>query len=210
MAELYVIRHGECEFNAAGRINGQYDSELSQLGEVQADRLGHAMAELALSGRIILPSEGAIYSSDLSRASETGRRVTKIMGLEAPLELPVLRERHLGQVTGMTYVEAKAIIDEKYKIPTEFGITYVKAKKYGFETFKQATKRAGKFLHYVDLTHEEGETAWVFTHGDFALALIAARTGVPMEELIHRVHMKNTDVVRLGESGEYELLDLAA
>jgi probable phosphoglycerate mutase len=63
---LYLIRHGESTFNAEGRIQGQSEAPLSELGR----RQGEAAAD-ALAGRPI----DAVYSSPLCRALETARPI---------------------------------------------------------------------------------------------------------------------------------------
>src|SRR5580704_7422596 len=58
---LYCVRHGETVFNAAGRIQGQTDSELSELGRRQCQLVAQALAGEPIE---------AIYSSPLKRALE--------------------------------------------------------------------------------------------------------------------------------------------
>lgn len=95
MTRLLLVRHGETDWNADGRLQGQTDRPLSDFGRQQARRLA---AELATE------DFEAIYSSDLARARETA----EIVG--ARLELPVsfdpdLREKDWGTWEGLTAVE---------------------------------------------------------------------------------------------------------
>ncbi|KAI6700086.1 hypothetical protein NL676_014410 [Syzygium grande] len=62
-AEIVVVRHGETEWNADGRIQGHLDVELNEIGRQQATAVGE---RLSREGKI-----SAIYSSDLKRAFET-------------------------------------------------------------------------------------------------------------------------------------------
>ena len=64
---LYLARHGETDWNAAGRWQGQSDVPLNDLGRDQARRLGEALRDKGVT---------AIVSSDLSRARETATMVT--------------------------------------------------------------------------------------------------------------------------------------
>lgn len=200
MTKLLLIRHGECELNAAGILNGQLDSCLTERGREQGRKLAARMGRHAL-----WPAHGAVYSSDLSRAFETGCIVTGMHDMPPPLQLPVLRERHLGVVTGVNVRDAIAMIPDEHKITTPHGVTYAQAKEYEFETFDEATKRAQEFVDYVRRTHPD-ERAWAFTHGDIGIALIAAWTGRSMEELIHEIYFTNTDVVHLMSDGTYQKL----
>ena len=62
MTEIYLIRHGEAEGNLYRRMQGQYDSNLTDLGWKQIAALGERFRDIPLDG---------VYSSDLSRAMET-------------------------------------------------------------------------------------------------------------------------------------------
>ncbi|MFM2445830.1 MAG: hypothetical protein RI936_277, partial [Pseudomonadota bacterium] len=61
-ARLVLIRHGETEWNAAGRLQGAIDVPLSQLGLWQAQRVAQ---------RLRGESFAAVVSSDLERARQT-------------------------------------------------------------------------------------------------------------------------------------------
>lgn len=88
--QLYLVRHGQCEFNAEGRVAGQLDSSLTVLGFEQA---GSAAERLADSGARYL------FTSDLGRAVQTAEVIGRRLGLEPRLD-PDLREQHLGDMQG--------------------------------------------------------------------------------------------------------------
>jgi probable phosphoglycerate mutase len=92
---LLLVRHGETDWNAEGRLQGQTDRPLSEFGRAQARRLA-----------VELETEGlaAIYSSDLSRARETAEIVGERLGLPVFLD-PDLREKDWGTWEGLTSVE---------------------------------------------------------------------------------------------------------
>ena len=99
MTRLLLVRHGETDWNADGRLQGQTDRPLSDFGRRQARRLA-----------LVLAAEDfeAIYSSDLARARETA----EIVG--ARLELPVrfdpdLREKDWGNWEGLTALERDSV-----------------------------------------------------------------------------------------------------
>lgn len=208
MADIIAFRHGECTYNADHRLNGQLDSDLTENGERQARELSVGLGQ-AIVDRLV-PAPDMMYSSDLRRASRTGRIVADGLGLAPPLELPVLRERNLGRVAGLTYPEALALVADKHKICTPHGVTYAHAEEYGFETFAQATLRAERAHRYLELTHDTDDSVWLFTHGDFALALVAAWTGRPMEEIIQELCLKNAEAVHFTAGSDYEKLTFAA
>ena len=102
---IYYIRHGQTDWNAEFRFQGQRDIPLNAKGENQADENGRKMRELIGSG------EGLDFiSSPLGRARETMERVRIKMGL--PRQGYQLDERLLeisyGDLEGTTLGELKA------------------------------------------------------------------------------------------------------
>ena len=95
MTSLLLVRHGETDWNADGRLQGQTDRPLSDFGRRQARQLADELADEELE---------AIYSSDLSRARETAEIVGERLGLPVVLD-PDLREKDWGTWEGLTAVE---------------------------------------------------------------------------------------------------------
>jgi len=92
---LLLVRHGETDWNAEGRLQGQTDRPLSDYGRRQARELAEELADEGLE---------AIYSSDLARAHETAEIVGERLGLAVVLD-PDLREKDWGSWEGLTSVE---------------------------------------------------------------------------------------------------------
>src|SRR5690242_8696605 len=92
MATLLLVRHGETDWNAEGRLQGQTDRPLNEYGRRQARELAE---RLAGDGVV------AIYASDLSRAKETAEIVGGRLGLPVVVD-PDLRERNWGTWEGLT------------------------------------------------------------------------------------------------------------
>ncbi|HET9228465.1 MAG TPA: histidine phosphatase family protein [Thermoanaerobaculia bacterium] len=92
---LFVVRHGETPLNREMRYLGTADQPLSPAGVEQAERLAVSLGPLPLQ---------AVYSSPLSRASETGRRIAEARQLDLRLE-PRLREQAFGEWEGLTRSE---------------------------------------------------------------------------------------------------------
>ena len=88
-------RHGQTDFNVAGRFQGQSDVPLNDTGRGQADRAARRLAEF---------SPDLIVSSDLSRAAETADSLAHLVGLE-PIRDPRLRETAFGDWEGSTRAE---------------------------------------------------------------------------------------------------------
>lgn len=95
---LIAVRHGETAWNRISRIQGHTDIPLNEAGQWQAHQVGEAVA-----------AEGvhAIYSSDLQRAADTARAIGKAAGVPVQLDA-ALRERHFGELEGLTHEEITA------------------------------------------------------------------------------------------------------
>lgn len=95
---LLMLRHGQTDFNLGSRMQGQLDTELSELGRAQAV----AAAEVLSKHQPLL-----IVTSDLRRAYDTA----VVLGERTGLRLRVdnrLRETHLGDWQGMTHTQIDA------------------------------------------------------------------------------------------------------
>src|SRR6202046_2506916 len=96
---LVMLRHGQTEFNAGSRMQGQLDSELSELGRAQAIAAAEVLGKL---------QPLLIVSSDLHRAYDTATRLGERTGLRVRVD-ERLRETHLGDWQGLTHTEVDAI-----------------------------------------------------------------------------------------------------
>lgn len=95
---LVLLRHGQTEFNAGSRMQGQLDTDLSDLGRAQAV----AAAEVLAKRQPLL-----IVSSDLRRAHDTALTLGERSGLPVQVDAR-LRETHLGDWQGLTHAEVDA------------------------------------------------------------------------------------------------------
>lgn len=93
---LVLVRHGETDWNAAGRMQGRTDIALNQNGRRQAHDAGTALS----AGRWDL-----LFSSPLSRAVETAEIIGARLGLEPGGRLPELVERGYGDAEGRSLAE---------------------------------------------------------------------------------------------------------
>jgi probable phosphoglycerate mutase len=93
MTLLYLVRHGETDWNLNRRIQGSTDIPLNDTGRAQAVRAGRLLARRSWDG---------IFASPLSRAMETASIIAGELGLAAPGPIPALVERNYGLAEGMT------------------------------------------------------------------------------------------------------------
>lgn len=99
-----LVRHGETEWNAERRLQGQIDIALNATGLRQAAAAGRWLARESID---------AIYSSDLQRAWATAGAIAQACGRPVTAA-PEMRERNYGLFQGMTYDEARRAHPELY------------------------------------------------------------------------------------------------
>jgi len=104
--ELILVRHGETEWNAIGRIQGHLTVFLNDRGQAQAE---------AVAKRLENESFHALYSSDLDRTMQTAEAIARLTGHEIHKDTR-LREWNLGVLSGLKQSEAKIKYPDVYAI----------------------------------------------------------------------------------------------
>lgn len=102
---VYFVRHGQTDWNAEGRLQGQADTDLNDTGRAQATRNGEL-----LRGVVGEPAEFDFVSSPLRRTRETMERIRVAMGL-APDDYRLdsrLVEVHFGDWQENTFAELES------------------------------------------------------------------------------------------------------
>lgn len=159
--DILVIRHGESEWNAAGRWQGQADPPLTEVGRRQAE-----VAAANVPG----PFE-VVASSDLSRAHETARIIAARLATEPVVAVEALRERNAGPWQGLTRAE----INERWP-----GALEKRAWPKGYELDEALMERVLPALR--ELAFSVVRRALVVAHGGVIRALDRA-SGAPDESI---------------------------
>ena len=95
---LVMLRHGQTDFNLGSRMQGQLDTDLSELGRAQAVAAAEVLGKL---------QPLRIVSSDLRRAYHTAVMLGERTGLQVRVDQR-LRETHLGDWQGLTHTQVDA------------------------------------------------------------------------------------------------------
>jgi len=173
MTRVLLIRHGQSEWNADGRWQGQADPPLTDLGRDQAL---HATRNLGVVD--------AIVASDLQRATDTALVVSNELGV-GPIVLDEgLRERDAGEWSGLTRAEIERdwpgylepIADERVGSPDG-----ERRRPPGWESDDALLARARQALGRIHDLAPHGEVI-VVTHGGVIYAIERA-LGAPFERL---------------------------
>ena len=164
---LILWRHGRTSWNVAGRVQGQSDIALDDVGRAQG---ADAAARLAALEPV------RIVSSDLVRAHDTAKELAAVTGLEVELD-ERLREMNFGAREGLTWHEAW----ERYPDGMRAWMDGDESQIPDSETHAQAGARLAAAVEDVLETLADGETAVVVAHG--AVLRVGACTflGFPRE-----------------------------
>lgn len=163
---ICIIRHGETDWNAEKRIQGQTDIPLNATGHAQA---------LAMAFNASHHQFHALYSSDLSRASATAQALADRVGLEVR-KLPQLRERHYGILQGITASEAKM------RYPAAHAYYEARDLDYAFESGESVHTFANRVTDVIDwlVRHHERQTIVAVCHAGLLDIVYRKCTGRPL------------------------------
>ncbi|ELZ5939563.1 2,3-diphosphoglycerate-dependent phosphoglycerate mutase GpmB [Providencia stuartii] len=182
MLQVYLVRHGETEWNVARRIQGQSDSPLTATGRLQARQVAER-----------IKSEGIthIITSDMGRTRETAQIIADVCGGEVIIE-PRLRELNMGvleqrKIDSLTEQEEqwrKSLIDgtEGGRIPEG-------------ESMEELYQRMFAALNSC-LELPEGSKPLLVSHGIALSTLLSRILGVPAYSE-RRLRLRNCSISRV-------------
>lgn len=161
---IYLLRHGETDWNKEGRIQGHTDIPLNQNGRMQIAQIAKGLAG-------ICPDIDLIICSPLSRARESAEIAAE--NLYYPMDRIVIEhmliERCFGEAEGMTAKE-RAIKYPNYRY-SDTGYYFP-----GMEEYKDLMKRANSAVQKISSTYKDKKNILVVSHGAFLAAVITAVT----------------------------------
>lgn len=152
---LYIIRHGETQWNVLKRFQGHSDIPLNDEGRRLARITAEALSDVPFS---------RIYTSPLKRALETAEII------KGGRDIPIIEDRRIIEISFGEY-EGLCCDKENYNIPDpEFMKFFDKPQEYkppkGAETIEALRERTADF--FEELVHNkdmEKETILISTHG---------------------------------------------
>ena len=166
---IYLVRHGQTEFNRERRIQGHVDSPLTELGVRQAKAVGRLLRDL-----IREPDGWRIVSSPLGRAHATAELISaRLSGL--PVELDDrLKEMSWGAYDGRLRAELEA------EEPETFGRTGWAFDAQAGETYEAVSERLGDWL--ASLPPEPERRIIAISHGISGRVLRGLYAGLGRDE----------------------------
>ena len=168
MAQWYLIRHGETDWNAEGRVQGQTDVPLNALGRAQAAGSAARLADIGFA---------AAYASDLSRARETAGVIVAALASAPEVQLRAsLREVAYGELEGARWEEVRASTGELRD--SQGAYHDLDLKPGGGESHRDLLERLAGFARELESRHPDDDVL-VVSHGGALRALAVALLGLP-------------------------------
>lgn len=168
LQRLWLVRHGETQWNSEQRMCGHTDIPLAESGRAQAHWLAQRLQHEQIS---------AIYSSDLSRAHETAAIIATKQAQAVPVHIsPAWRELAFGDWEGLTYTA----IAEQFADQLGFFTDPEHVTPPGGESLAQALQRVQPALAAL-LTPQPSQGGIVIvSHGGLLRALLCRILGLPL------------------------------
>jgi probable phosphoglycerate mutase len=187
VSRLIVWRHGNTDWNAGGRVQGQADVPLNELGHRQAAEAAKILIRLR---------PVAIVASDLRRAADTAAALAALTGLAVRHD-PRLRERYFGAWQGMLMADVARTRPEEHA-RWRAGADVVGD---GIETLDDLGKRVADALQDAADLGPAGGTVVVATHGAAARQGVGQLLGWPLSQLRTLRALQNCHWVELTHDG---------
>jgi broad specificity phosphatase PhoE len=169
---LHLLRHGETDINAAGRLQGSTDSILTPLGRRQARDLGVA----SLSWK-----PAAIYSSPLSRARDVANQIGSVTSVPVAIE-PRITEMEMGLLEGVTIQQMRDGWPDLYQGWRQDASSVTMP--HG-ESLGDVQQRAMAAVDDFDEHHDADDTVIAVTHNFTIRCIVAAVLDLPLANINH-------------------------
>jgi len=169
LTKVIYVRHGQTSWNKAKKYQGHSDISLNEIGLEQAQLVGKRLAKENIS---------AVYSSDLSRASQTANIIARHHNLQG-IKIKGFREINFGLWEGCTYAEIMALwpnaLTSMYSSPGAMNAPEG-------ENFIDLKRRAKSALNQCIKEHEE-ETIVIVSHGGTMRVLLCDALQLSLDKM---------------------------
>ncbi len=167
---LFLVRHGETEWNALTKFQGHTDVPLSRRGKLQAKLLGQRLAQEKIT---------AFYASDLSRAFETASIISQYHGNGIEIEkVADLREINFGMWEGLTTKEIRSNFTKEMEL---WWKNPLNARIPGGETLAEVVERSRRAIKEIIRRHAGGKIV-VVSHGGVIRCIVGDILGMDLNQ----------------------------
>ena len=181
--KLFLIRHGQTDWNIIGKIQGSCDIELNNNGIKQAKELSNKVLENKYRF-------SRIYSSPQRRAVKTAEILSKVTNVEY-ISTEGLEEINLGEWEGLSWAEVK----EKYS--TEYDEWYINrryTKPPKGESYQDMVERVLAAIHKI--INENCDDVAIVTHSAVIMCLQCCLTNTTFDEMT-KFKTDNTSITEI-------------
>ncbi len=176
---VYVVRHGQTDWNKDGRIQGGTDNPLNATGREQAAAMAKTLGDVRVD---------AVYVSSHQRARQTAA----VFEGHAPIvAMDELRERFFGKFEGANDKDPAVVADWNKR-----RFTWADDMEGG-ETLENQSKRAEAALKQITAKHPNGGTVVIVGHGGINPLLVSQLIGVPPQEGASAINQSNDEIYRI-------------
>ena len=185
---IYIVRHGQTEWNLLGKTQGHGNSDLTPKGIEQAELLADSMTKYPID---------YIYSSDLGRAYQTAEIIGNKLNIEVE-KTEALREMNFGTWEGRII---KDIIEEDPELYKMWRNEPHLAKIPQGETLSQIKERTDAFIKEINEKYD-GKHIVLVTHSLCARIMLLSFLDSDVKN-IYRINQANTalNIIQLRDYG---------
>ncbi|CAF2792067.1 unnamed protein product [Rotaria sp. Silwood2] len=162
--DIYLVRHGETDWNAQKRLQGHTDIPLNTQGKLQAYQLQEKFADIHFS---------KVFSSDLVRARLTAELILGSNKLTI-IETPLLRERSMGTWEGRLAGDLKSYLEQTFNVNNFTQEEYLSFKwDDTCESYSDAYQRIQNFIHSIAFSPPMSDDPILFSsHGGILRSIL--------------------------------------
>jgi len=181
--KLYIVRHGQTQWNRQQRMQGQKNSKLTEKGKAQAVKAGEALKDVHLDKAYVSTLERAVETLEIII---TGRKMDVVCS-------HALREISLGPWEGKIMSEIEKAFPKEYaqfrRRPNQFCLP-------GAETFHQLQERSVAEIKSI-VAEEKGRRILIVTHWMVIKVVLAHFAAIPLSRLTEIEEPENGSVTTL-------------
>lgn len=179
MSNIYLVRHGETDWNKEDRCQGHIDIELNDEGVKQAEFVAE---------RLLCEEIHAVYCSNLKRAFRTAEIIAKRSNLVIT-KSEALNEINFGEWEGLTFEEMRKRPDYDY---SAWRLTPHTAGFPGEGSLHNVQKRVMKYVDEIILQNT-GKNILIVSHGGVIKLIVLGLLGIGLE-VYNKFYITNTSV----------------
>ncbi|MBI4145902.1 histidine phosphatase family protein [Candidatus Woesearchaeota archaeon] len=188
---VYLVRHGQTQWNVEKRIQGLCSEPINKTGKQQAKNVAKIFSKIQID---------FVYSSPLPRCMQT----TEIIAPDKTImPAPAFIERIFGKLEGVHGPSLKKIIPDLHEQWAKHGIDW---RPPGGETIREVTRRVANAFEELVRSHP-GKRVLLVTHGMVIKCLVHWLHGGKPENVFHQKEIENAEVIRVeyAQQGKHKL-----